>query len=202
MIFPIERTSRFQAQAYGEPMEYFRLDEPVFRHEPKGFKPIRRSSVKICVANSPREIWSEKLCEESGSILVSEWLEVSCLSDAYHRSVCRFQDQSCRASWVSAVWSCLWTSIPCGHHRPVAWPGPSSYAWICCWVVRNAWFWRIGQEGHAWGTVWWIHPKRDLRWTGFRFDNPWFWRELTGLWPSESWCWRWRCYVCIYLSIQ
>lgn len=56
MIFPIERTSRFQAQAYGEPMEYFRLDEPVFRHESEGFVQILKSSVKICVANSPRDL--------------------------------------------------------------------------------------------------------------------------------------------------
>jgi len=61
MIFPIERTSRFQAQAYGEPMEYFRLDEPASGHEPEGFWQIPRSSVKIGVANSPREVWSEKL---------------------------------------------------------------------------------------------------------------------------------------------
>jgi len=42
-------------------MEYFRLDEPASGHEPEGFRQILRSSVKIGVANSPREIWSEKL---------------------------------------------------------------------------------------------------------------------------------------------
>ncbi len=60
MIFPIERTSRFQAQAYGEPMEYFRLDEPVFRHEPKGFKPIRRSSAENLRGKQPQRDLEQK----------------------------------------------------------------------------------------------------------------------------------------------
>lgn len=139
------------------------------------------------------EIWSEKLWEESGPILVLEWPQVSCLSGAFHRSVCRFQDQSCRASWVSAVWSYPWTSIPCGHHRPVAWPGPSSYAWICCWVVRNAWFWRIGQEGHAWGIAGWTLQRRVLKRMDFQSGSHWFWRRQTGPLHPESCCWRWRC---------
>jgi len=42
-------------------MEYFRLDEPASGHKPEGLRQILRFSVKIGVANSPREIWSEKL---------------------------------------------------------------------------------------------------------------------------------------------